>query len=127
MKEFTLTGVISVENTYPYNFVLVEQEDGYKIDLISRVKEMCMNYPLRKISFSYYISDNPVSENEMLESFLKKISGSVEAEFTSEEYSYSSWTKGVDYNTTFSIGGHDLYSELCSKAGKYIIIKIKFI
>ena len=52
-------------------------------------------------------------------------SGGMVAEFDKNDYCYSSWTSGTDYDTNFSIGNHNLFNELCGSEGKYLIFKIK--
>lgn len=36
------------------------------------------------------------------------------------EYSYSEYTSGVDYDTELKVGGHDLMRELIGQRGKHL-------
>lgn len=117
-----------IELGYSGNWFTVKlvQPDGYKIDLNARFKEAADSYPDMSVQVSYYLSTEPVTKNQMTEAVLKKISGAIESELEANSYSYSSWTSGTDYDVTLKVGNHNLYNELCSQVGKYLIIEIKF-
>ena len=63
----------------------------------------------------------------MLEGWLKKIFGAIDAEYGTESFSGSSmtgsWTEGY---TKLNVGGHDLYREISSYEGNFILIELNF-
>ena len=102
------------------------QEDGYKIDLVGGFKEATEGFPNMEIQVGYYLSDNVCTKEEILEGFLKKLFGSVDASYEENGYAYSSWTTGTDYDTNLTIGGHDLFRELNNEEGRFILIELNF-
>ncbi len=62
----------------------------------------------------------------MVEGFLNKLYGAIEADYEKNDYRYSSWTSGTDYDTTLKIGGHNMIEELRDEVDKFIIIDINF-
>lgn len=62
----------------------------------------------------------------MTEEFLKKLYGAIDADYEKNDYAYSSWTSGTDYDTTLAVGGHNLYSELRNEVDRFIIIELSF-
>lgn len=126
MKTIELSGFIKIESCDPWTRIKLVQEDGYKIDLINRVQEAIENYPKHSIQVSYYLSNKACTINEMIEGWLRKLSGSVKIGYDKNEYSYSSWTSGVDYDTEFIVGKHNIYRELICEQGKFIIIQLNF-
>lgn len=125
MKTIELSGTISFEYDTWDKLKLV-QEDGYKIDLITRFVEAYESFPSQKVQVNYWIHDRPCTKQEITEGFLKKLYGAIDANYESNDYCYSSWTSGTDYDTSLSIGGHDLYRELKDKVGKFMIIELNF-
>lgn len=62
----------------------------------------------------------------MKEEWLKKLSGCIEADYSTTNYSYSSWTSGTDYDAILKIGTHDFFTELKSYKDKFVLIEIHF-
>lgn len=125
IKTIELSGKIEIEWDDWCKIKLV-QEDGYKIDLVSRFKEAVESFPNCKVQVNYYLSDTPCTKDEMVEGFLKKLYGHPEASYTQSSYRYSSWTSGTDYDTNLTVGGHDLARELYNEADKFIILELNF-
>ena len=125
IKTIELSGVIGIDWGDWYQIKLI-QDDGYKIDLVSRFKEAAESFPNCKVQVNYYLSDAPCTKDEMVEAFLKTLYGHPEAGYTQSSYRYSSWTSGTDYDTNLSIGGHDLARELYNEADKFIILELNF-
>lgn len=126
MKTVTLSGFIKIDWSGSWQTIKLVQEDGYKIDLINRFKEAIESYNNSQVQVNYYLSDKACTKNEMLEGFLKKLYGYVEAEYEKNDYCYSSWTSGTDYDTTLKVGGHNLLSELSEEDGRFMIIELNF-
>lgn len=124
MKTITLTGIIKTEYNEHFETIKLIQEDGYKIDLVGRFKEAAESYKGLEIQVSYHLSEKVSTKSEMIQSFIKKLHGIVDAGFESSPYEYSEWTTGTDYDTNLMIGGHDLFSELRHQQGKFIIIDL---
>ncbi len=121
-----LKGKIEKGWTNGWQTIKLVQEDGYKIDLVGRFKEATESFPNMEIQVGYYLSDNVCTKEEMLEGFLKKLFGSVDASYEANGYAYSSWTTGTDYDTNLTIGGHDLFRELNSEEGRFVLIELNF-
>ena len=102
------------------------QEDGYKIDVVGRFKEATESFPNMELQVRYYLSNNVCTKEEIQEGFLKKLFGSVDANYEANEYAYSSHTSGIDYDTNLTIGGHDLFAELYNQDGRFILIELNF-
>lgn len=126
MKTITLSGILKYEYDDNWMRIKLVQDDGYKIDLVGRFNEAAESYKNSSVQVSYYLSDKPCTKNEMIEGWLKSISGSIDAGYTTDSYRYSSWTHGTDYDTNLKIGGHNLYKELRDSEGRFIIIELNF-
>lgn len=125
MKQISLSGIIKIETPDNFTRIKLLQPDGLKIDLISRFQEAIQSFN-SSVQVGYYLSDRPCTKQEMQEGFLENISGSVNADYEANEYRYSSWTHGCDYDSVLKIGGHDLYSELMQEQDRFIIIELNF-
>ena len=125
MKTIELSGVIKFEWN-DFEKIKLIQEDGYKIDLVGRFKEAIESFPNAKVQVNYYLSEKVCTRKEMVEGFLNKLYGAIAADYEKNDYRYSSWTSGTDYDTTLKIGGHNMIDELRNEAGKFIIIDINF-
>lgn len=123
MKTFEISGIIKREWD-DFTKIKLIQSDGLSIDLINRFAEIVESFPNEQYQVSYYIADKKMSKDEIMTGFLYKLDGVIDAEYEKEEYYYSSWTNGVYYNSTLTVGGHDLLGELEEKDGKFIIIEI---
>lgn len=90
-----------------------------------------MEYPLaeefeselqgKQVSVRYWISDTEKTKEELQESFLKTLFGSVSAEYGD---AYSEITGYLWTDEELKIGGHDLLSELSSNKGKFVYLEI---
>lgn len=126
MKTVTLSGFIKMDWSDSWQTIKLVQEDGYKIDLINRFKEAIESYNNSQVQVNYYLSDKSCTKNEMVEGWLKKLVGAIDASYEANGYAYSSWTSGTDYDTNFSVGGHNLLSELSKEDGRFMIIELNF-
>ena len=126
MKTVTLSGFIKMDYSSSWQTIKLVQEDSYKIDLINRFKEAIESYNNYQVQVNYYLSDKACTKNEMVEGWLKKLVGAIDASYEANGYAYSSWTSGTDYDTNFSVGGHNLLSELSAEDGRFMIIELNF-
>jgi len=120
-KEFK--GVIEYDYNYGTRIYLHDAKD--KIDLVSEFED----FDCKEIQVNYWITEKECSKEEMLEGWLKKVFGAVEAEY--DNYYTGSWTYGsqsswgeYEYRGILKIGGHDLFDELSEMQGKFIIIEV---
>lgn len=125
MKTIELSGILKFEYD-SWDKIKLIQEDGYKIDLVGRFQEAYENFHNKKVQVNYWLSNKPCTKQEMTEGFLRKLYGIIDAEYERNDYNYSSWTSGTDYDTKLWIGGHNLYSELRNEQGRFIIIELNF-
>lgn len=125
MKKIVLSGTISFEWD-DWNRLILTQEDSYKIDLISKLKEVMLNASTDEVQINYHLSDKPMTLQNAKEELIKRICGALEADYEANGYHYSSWTTGTDYDTVLKVGGHSLFSELLNEEGKFIIFEINY-
>lgn len=123
MEKIILSGKIIEDSSDSFHRILLENENGYKIDLINRFKELTFN-GFNKIQVNYHVSENKISLDQAKEENISKIAGGLNANYEVDDYSYSSWTFGTDYNSNLEIGNHNLYRELSGKKDKYVIFEI---
>ena len=122
-----LKGILRTENINSFYNIVLEDSDGYKTILISKLQELIYNYG-NKISLKYYIANEPCEKEKIEEGFIKKVMGIVNVDYETDYYEYSEYTSGTDYNTIFDVDGHNLYNELVeSYVGKFIILEIEFL
>lgn len=114
-----------IELTYSdfYESIKLVQDNGYKIDLVSRFREYVDSYRCTYIEVFYYISYREYTYRKLIDSFSKKIHGYVDASY--EKISFSNHTYEDEYETTLKIGEHDFFKELSNNEGKFIFIQIK--
>lgn len=132
MKTIELSGIINVTDSWDfdkdnnYSKIILIQSDGYRIDLVARIIEMVDSFG-ETGQVNYWISDKPKTKDEMVEGFLKKLYGHIEAKYDSDWHYYSTLTGGnMEYDTELKIGGHNLYNELQDKEGMFLIIELSF-
>jgi hypothetical protein len=123
MNRFKFGGLIKTDWDDGDKIYLV-QDDGTKIDLIKRFASIDELSRYSGMQVNYHISDTLLTERELKEELIRRISGDVTAEYTSESYHYSSWTSGTDYYSTLTVGGHNLFSEIGGFEGKYVFFEI---
>lgn len=75
------------------------------------------------LSTSYYVSDVPLSEEQLQIEFLKCLDGDATAQYA---VMYSEITGYLGTEQDLTIGGHDLLAELRSYEGKYVWLKIGY-
>ena len=122
----TIKGIIETAYVKDYfTSIVIVQSDGYKIDLLNRMEEYVFNYG-KKVTIRYWIASRKESDAKVKKGFLHKLMGNINIEFEKEDYQYSEYTSGTDYNTIFDISGHSLYGELLGQQGKYLILEIDF-
>lgn len=102
-----------------WDTVKLQQQNGLKIDLVSRFMEFSESFN-GPFSLSYFISSEPMNEMELKVALVKHLSGALDASYDANGYAYSEYTQGTDYDSSLMIGGHDLLSELLSKQGRYL-------
>lgn len=124
MKKLKLQGKIQLNYNDSYKTIFLIQEDGYKIDLFYRLKELSHNSSSNQIN--YHISDKLLNNNQLQELSILSLTGGINMEQERVEYRYSSYTTDVDYITTMKIGNHDLLKELGSDNGKYVYFDINY-
>jgi len=108
-----------------FDRIWLEGADGYKVDLFGRLNEAIYNYGNR-VAVRYWVSDEPRTKDELITAILERLDGSISIDFDRYEYVYSEWTTDVTYTTTFKVGGHDLFTELKGKEGKYLYLEVEF-
>ena len=126
MKTIEISGTIKMENDKWEKIILI-QPDGLKVDLVSRIQEAINSFGNHKVQINYWTSETPKTKQEMMEGFLKQLFGDVDAEFCSDTFSGSSMTGSwTEEYTELKVGGHDLFREMKSFEGKFIIIDLNF-
>lgn len=125
IKKVLISGFLKYDYKDNWHTIYLLQTDGYMIDLISRLSECSKSFG-GNVQINYHISDNEMTYIQALEKNILSISGGITAEFEADHYRYSSYTSGTDYNSICRIGKHDLYKELRSVEGKYIIFDLNF-
>jgi len=120
-KEFK--GIIEYDDDDGARIYLHDGDD--KIDLVSEFED----FDSKEIQVNYWITEKTCTKDELLEWWLKKVFGAVEAEY--EDHYIGSWTYGSqsswgehEYRGILKIGGHDLFDELSDMNGKFLIMEI---
>lgn len=110
-----------------WNKIMLLQDDGLVIDLMGRFIEATKSFGTYG-QVQYWVCKNKISRNEALERYLQKLySGKINVEFEEDYVYYSTLTGGdTTHDCEFTIGGHNLYSELQDKEGMYLIIELTF-
>lgn len=114
MDKFIYKGLLEID---PYDCLCCGDE--YLLEKISD--------DIRKgdrVSVRYYISSKEIGEEDANKVLLiNSFGGDVESiSFVLE--AYSEWTI-EEYEEIFNVGGHDLYQELSSYKGKYLLLIIE--
>lgn len=113
-------GVVATGYVFDHwNTIKLEQPDGYKIDLLLRLREWADSYG-SKVTVKYWLTDKPMTKEQAQEGFLRTMLGAITADMEANEYGYSEYTSGVDYDTELKVGGHDLMRELLGQQGKHL-------
>lgn len=125
-KTLTLSGIIKLGDGTRSQIKLI-QIDGYEIDLVGRFSEMMSSFPKHMCQINYWISDMPKTKDEILESIFKTLYGVIDAEYGHDICTGSSMTGSwTEEYTTLQIGGHNLYNEISSYEGRFIIMELDF-
>lgn len=125
MKKLIVSETIKIEWD-DWNRIILIQEDGYKIDLVAKMKEVLLNAETDEVQINYHLSDDPMPLQQAKEELIKRISGSLEADYEASGYAYSSWTIGTNYDTILKVNGHSLYNELRGEENRFVIFEINF-
>lgn len=125
MKQLIVSGTILIEWDGWTKVILVD-ETGHKFDLISRMKEVLLNATSDEVQINYHLSDTPMTLQEAKEELIKRLCGALEADYEANDYSYSSWTTGTDYDTILRVGSHSLFNELQGEQNRFIILEINY-
>lgn len=125
MKKLILTGIIKQQYRDGWHAIYLRQSDGYLIDLIGRFIELDANSN-STIQVNYFISDFELSEIQIKEAIISKLSGSVNAEYEKHDFSYSEWTHDTSYSEILQIGSHDISLELKLNLGKFVRFEINY-
>lgn len=107
-----------------YSTIKLIQDNRYKVDLICRFAEVVDSFG-SKLSVKYWITDTMTSFSDAQEGIIRQLLGGTIAELEANEYQYSEFTAGIDYDSELKIGGHNLLSELYGQVGKYIWLMIE--
>ena len=127
MKTITLSGIIkSDRHQSNWNTIRLIQEDGYAINLLTRFQEAIDSFSQSKLTVHYWLAPKPCTKQQMQEEWLKKISGFTSVEFSQNDYQYSEYTSGTDYDTEFRIGNHNLLKILQTEEGKFLMMELIF-
>ena len=123
IKEFTYCGYLK----YDWGDDLGNEWKTIKIgnyDLFKKIRAISELYET-DVQISYYVAESEQPKHKIMEGFLNKLFGSVEAVQTASEYHYSEMTYGTDYDVDFNVGGHCLFKELKQYENKYIVMIIR--
>lgn len=126
MKKIKLFGKIERSYIGLFETIILVQDDGYKIDLIGRLREVEINSIDGMVQINYHTSDVYLTEHSYVENHILSISGALTAEYEANGYSYSSMTSGTDYETILTVGKHNLFNELMSFNGKFAFFEINY-
>ena len=119
----TIRGFIKRGYNNGFNPIDIIQEDGYKINLINYFDELIYNYG-NKVTIRYWTAANRQTDDNIKKGVIYTVSGRIDAKFDKEDYQYSEYTSGTDYNSILNIGNHNLYRELLEKEDKYLLLEI---
>jgi len=125
-RYFQISGLcIPSVNAGSFDNLMIEQEDGFRIDLISRLDELCSNWGRNEITCRFWTSVNEPLTRELTTAIAAaEAGGYMDIEFETHEYSYSEYTSGIDRSTDFKIGNRDMLREL--RDAGYIFLEIIF-
>lgn len=123
-RVFEFSGKIKSNRVFTnWDSISLEQSNGYNLDLILRLEELSNNYD--KFSISYWISKTPKTAEELLEYNILAAEGFLSIDFEAREIVYSEYTRDMEYETDFSIGGHNLLKELEKNTGSYLYMMVE--
>ena len=128
MKTMTYSGEIRKENSAwgGFDTLMLTQADGYRLDLVARLNEAVLNYG-NKVSVRYWTARTRQDKESIQKGAWMKIFGSLDVEHNAEEYSYSEYTRGVEYETMLNVDQHNLYAELSSHEGRFVWLEVDFL
>lgn len=125
-RVFEFSGKIRTNRVFDYwDSIALEQSNGYKLDLLLRLEELANNYNSR-LSISYWISKTPKTAEELLEYNILAAEGFLSIDFEAHEIVYSEYTRDMEYETDFAVGGHNLLKELEKNVGSYLYLMVEF-
>lgn len=80
------------------------------------------NIACKEVTVRYWVTDKECTKDQAVESFIRMLSGDLEAEFSAR---YSDITGYLWTDEEINVGGHDLLSELTSHDGGYLILEVE--
>lgn len=129
---FEFSGKISLGRVFnSWDTIILTQSSGYGLDLLLRLEELNNQvkndnlFKANKFSISYWISKTPKTAEELLEYNILAAEGFLSIDFQVEEIVYSEYTRDMEYDTVFKIGGHDLLKELQGNEGSYVYMMVE--
>jgi hypothetical protein len=131
-KVFEFSGRIRPGKVFSHwDTIVLTQSNGYEVDLLLRLEELNNQrnnnlFKSNRFSISYWISKTPKTAEELLEYNVLAAEGFLDIDFQAEEIVYSEYTRDMEYETDFSIGGHNLLKELENNAGSYLYMMVEF-
>lgn len=125
MKTIQIAGKIKYDCPDDFERILLTGEDGLILDLVSRVGEIKLSFPDRRIQVNYWLSNDYCTKNKMLENFLNKFYGSdIKVGYEDNGFMGSEWTGYISSSDTIlEFGGHNFYRELRDEQDRFIIIE----
>lgn len=121
--EIKLQGYIKVY-CHEGEFRAIKLVDGdQESDLVTKFKAIFDLYE-SEVSVNFFVCDKKISEKEVLEAHIAKLSGAIDAKYESYSYDYSEHSYGTYHDTYLQIGGHNLLDELSDSEGKWCLMKI---
>jgi hypothetical protein len=118
MEQAILEGLIIIDNHDLY----LKQPDGYRINLLSKIEELCHNYG-HEATIQYEFDYKPIAIYSVIYYKLSNIiSGAIYVSRTKVKYpNYE-----TDYEYTLMIEGKDLYEEFTQKQGSSLYLVLFF-
>lgn len=124
-KVLEFSGKIDTAYFDGWSLITLEQKNGYKINLATRLDEATSNYG-NGISVCYWICDERKTAEQLIEYNMLAADGYFDFELEKHDIVYSEYTQDTDYDVTLKVGGHDLYKELSSKVGSYLYMMVEW-
>lgn len=131
-KVFEFSGKIRSGKVFSHwDTIVLTQSNGYEVDLLLRLEELNNQlendnpFKSNRFSISYWISKTPKTAEELLEYNVLAAEGFLGIDFEAHEIVYSEYTRDMEYETDFTIGGHNLLKELEKNVGSYLYMMVE--
>lgn len=117
--------VINATDRAGFPTLWVEIENEYFVDLCARVGECIQNWGSR-CGIRFWQSTVPFDRDDAIMSIAdaETLDGSISLDYDKQIITYSEYTQDVNYDTSFYIGGHNLFNVI--KTDMYILIDFTF-